>query len=93
MMYPMVQQQCRQQRIQQQQQQQQQQQPTTNSEQEDIEDIEQQESTSQLRHRTRRPLYRRFFSYVREAWTGVKFALGKPHTMYNFKLSLRLVRL
>lgn len=23
-----------------------------------------------------RPLYRRFFSYVRHAWTGVKFALG-----------------
>lgn len=24
-----------------------------------------------------RPLYRRFINYVRQAWTGVKFALGK----------------
>lgn len=23
-----------------------------------------------------RPLYRRFINYVRQAWTGVKFALG-----------------
>lgn len=30
-------------------------------------------------HRSRRPLYRRFFNYVREAWTGVKFALGNTY--------------
>lgn len=46
----------------------------------DIEDTEQQEEgSSQIHHRSQRPLYRRFFSYVREAWTGVKFALGKQN--------------
>lgn len=30
-----------------------------------------------IRRRHRRPLHRRFFTYVREAWTGVKSALGK----------------
>lgn len=74
-MYPMVQQQ-QQQTTQQQRQQQ------------DEADVEQQESSSSLRHRPHRPLYRRFFSYVREAWTGVKFALGKPkHTSDNYRLS------
>lgn len=39
---------------------------------EEEEDVEQQASR---RRRHQRPLYRRFFNYVREAWTGVKFAL------------------
>lgn len=75
MMYPMVQQQ-QQQTTQQQRQQQ------------DEADAEQQESSSTSRHRPHRPLYRRFFSYVREAWTGVKFALGKlKYTSDNYRLS------
>lgn len=40
-------------------------------------DSETEDSCDVIHHRSRRPLYRRFFNYVREAWTGVKFALGK----------------
>lgn len=39
-------------------------------------DSETEDSCDVIHHRSRRPLYRRFFNYVREAWTGVKFALG-----------------
>lgn len=73
----------RQQQQQQQQQQQSQQQPRKqNSETEDSCDdaIHQ----HHRHHRSRRPLYRRFFNYVREAWTGVKFALGN-YTLYGYK--------
>lgn len=60
-MYPMVQQQRQESRQQNQ----------------DVEtDPEEQDIPSALRRRSRRPFYRRFFSYVKEAWTGVKFALG-----------------
>lgn len=83
-MYPMVQnqqrkkQQQQQQQHHQQQQQQQQQRQRQEEREQDLEDIEQQdEGSTQIRHRSHRPLYRRFISYVREAWTGVKFALGK----------------
>ncbi|XP_063909390.1 Kv channel-interacting protein 1 isoform X3 [Zophobas morio] len=66
-MYPMVQQQ---------QQQQQQQQPQQPGQQRRASHNEPQEDTTAIRHhRSRRPLYRRLFNYVREAWTGVKFAL------------------
>ncbi|KAF2898535.1 hypothetical protein ILUMI_07640 [Ignelater luminosus] len=61
MMYPMVQQQ--------------QQQPSQERQQVDNSDVEQEASTPVGRHRSHKPLYRRFFNYVRQAWTGVKFAL------------------
>lgn len=35
-----------------------------------------------------RPLYRRFFNYVRQAWTGVKFALGNYYNFIYFLLCL-----
>ncbi|KAH0821662.1 hypothetical protein GEV33_001129 [Tenebrio molitor] len=74
-MYPMVQQQQ-----QQQQQQPQSQQPPQQHRQ--SLDNDPPEDTNGIRHhRSRRPLYRRLFNYVREAWTGVKFALGKQHVM------------
>ncbi|KAJ3627029.1 hypothetical protein MTP99_014437 [Tenebrio molitor] len=69
-MYPMVQQQQQQQ----QQQQPQSQQPPQQHRQ--SLDNDPPEDTNGIRHhRSRRPLYRRLFNYVREAWTGVKFAL------------------
>ncbi|KAL1122897.1 hypothetical protein AAG570_003222 [Ranatra chinensis] len=37
---------------------------------------QQQQPTGQLRRHKHRSLYRRLFGYVKEAWTGVKFALG-----------------
>lgn len=47
------------------------------------EEEEPQEDSSTLQHRSRRPLYRRVFNYVREAWTGVKFALGKQYYQHT----------
>ncbi|XP_013134129.1 PREDICTED: Kv channel-interacting protein 4-like, partial [Papilio polytes] len=38
------------------------------------------------RRRRHRPLYRRFFHYVRTAWTGVKFALGLTAQSENSEL-------
>uniref|UniRef100_A0A1Y1LR13 EF-hand domain-containing protein n=1 Tax=Photinus pyralis TaxID=7054 RepID=A0A1Y1LR13_PHOPY len=56
--------------------QQQQQQPSLQRQQVTINEVEQEcESTSETKIRSTKPLYRRFFNYVREAWTGVKFAL------------------
>ncbi|KAG7298779.1 hypothetical protein JYU34_017207 [Plutella xylostella] len=41
------------------------------------------------RRRHRRPLYRRLFSYVRTAWTGVKFALeAKAQNVDNSSLDM-----
>ncbi|XP_045465681.1 Kv channel-interacting protein 1-like isoform X2 [Harmonia axyridis] len=72
MMYPMVQHQ--QQHHHQQQQQQQEHHQQIQQLDQDPEECEE-ESSKERQHRSRRPLYRRFFNYVREAWTGVKFAL------------------
>ncbi|KAK9884543.1 hypothetical protein WA026_007384, partial [Henosepilachna vigintioctopunctata] len=69
MMYPMV----RQHRHQNQQQQQQLHHPQIQQLDQSPDDIE--EELGKETQRSRKPLYRRFISYVREAWTGVKFAL------------------
>ncbi|KAK4882176.1 hypothetical protein RN001_005495 [Aquatica leii] len=56
--------------------QQQQQESSQQRQQVTINDVEpEQASTTETPHRSRKPLYRRLFSYVRQAWTGVKFAL------------------
>lgn len=48
----------------------------------------QQESTDdeeEEQQKPKRPLHRRFFTYVREAWTGVKSALGNQFSLlHNF---------
>lgn len=41
----------------------------------DPEDLDDEEEGTAPK-RPPRPLYRRLFNYVRQAWTGVKFALG-----------------
>lgn len=43
---------------------------------------EQEEELNAQKRRHRGPLYRRFFNYVKEAWTGVKFALGNAFFIY-----------
>ncbi|KAF5295579.1 hypothetical protein FQR65_LT10443 [Abscondita terminalis] len=56
--------------------QQQQQESSQERQQVNINDVEEERaSATETQHRSRKPLYRRFFNYVRQAWTGVKFAL------------------
>ncbi|KAF5295259.1 hypothetical protein FQA39_LY13124 [Lamprigera yunnana] len=57
--------------------QQQQQESSQQRQQVTINEVEQEEaSTTETQNRSRKPLIRRLINYVREAWTGVKFALG-----------------
>lgn len=68
--------------------QQQQQQPSQQRQQIDNDDLEQDTSSVVSRHRSQKPLLRRLYNYLREAWTGVKFSLGK----YNINKLLRCIR-
>lgn len=48
-----------------------------------LESADEEEEEEEQPRRPKRPLHRRLFTYVREAWTGVKSALGNMFVIYS----------